>query len=322
MVCAPRRLRGKACAAGCSPGVQARGDRVGKSLALSAAVATRESDWAIRVRDLRKSFDGKAVLRGIDLDIERSKINVIIGASGGGKTVLLKHLNGLLRPDSGHIWIDGEDIAAMNDHELERVRQKVGMLFQHSALFDSMTVAENVAFPLSEHHHLGKAEIAARVHDLLRRLEIERIANRLPGQLSGGERKRVAVARALVDRPEILLYDEPTTGLDPILTRNVDWMILEMAREFGVTSVVISHDMPSVFRIADRVFLLYQGRIIASGTPQEMLDAPGPELRAFLEPSGMLRRSPVSRRIDVHEIQNPAPDRFLGDSRSGAPHGH
>ena len=249
----------------------------------------RNAQWAIRVRGLRKAFDGKEVLRGVDLDIERGKINVIIGASGGGKTVLLKHLNGLLRPDSGEIWLDGEDIVAMNDHDLDRVHRKVGMLFQHSALFDSMTVAENVAFPLTEHHHLGKNEIAARVRDLLRRLDIERLADRLPGQLSGGERKRVAVARALIDRPDVLLYDEPTTGLDPILTRNVDWMILQMAREFGVTSVVISHDMPSVFRIADRVFLLYEGRIIASGTPQQMLDAPGPELRAFLEPSGMLQ---------------------------------
>ena len=283
-------------------------------------MTTPDSRWAICVRDLRKGFGGREVLRGVDLDIERGRINVIIGASGGGKTVLLKHLNGLLRPDSGHIWLDGEDIAAMDDHALDRVRQKVGMLFQHSALFDSMTVAENIAFPLTEHHHLGKADIAARVRDLLRRLDIERLADRLPGQLSGGERKRVAVARALIDRPEVLLYDEPTTGLDPILTRNVDWMILQMAREFGVTSVVISHDMPSVFRIADRVSLLYEGRIIASGSPREMLDAPGPELRAFLEPSGMLRRSGAPRRVDAHEIQNPAPDRFLGDGRPGPAH--
>jgi phospholipid/cholesterol/gamma-HCH transport system ATP-binding protein len=283
-------------------------------------VAAHEARWAIRVRDLRKGFDGKEVLRGIDLDIERGKINVIIGASGGGKTVLLKHLNGLMRPDSGHIWLEGEDIGAMNDRELVRVHQKVGMLFQHSALFDSMTVAENVAFPLAEHHHLSKEEVSARVHEMLRRLDIERLANRLPGQLSGGERKRVAVARALIERPEILLYDEPTTGLDPILTRNVDWMILQMAREFGVTSVVISHDMPSVFRIADRVLLLYEGRIIASGTPQEMLDAPGPELRAFLEPSGMLRRSSAPRRTDAYEIQNPACDGLLGDSRPSAAH--
>jgi phospholipid/cholesterol/gamma-HCH transport system ATP-binding protein len=247
--------------------------------------------WAIRVRDLHKGFDGKEILRGINLDIERGKINVIIGASGGGKTVLLKHLNVLMRPDSGHIWLDGQDVVALDDVDLDRVRQKVGMLFQHSALFDSMTVTENVAFPLVEHHHdLANAEVSRRVADMLRRLEIERLANRLPGQLSGGERKRVAVARALIDHPEVLLYDEPTTGLDPILTRNVDWMILQMAREFAVTSVVISHDMPSVFRIADRVSLLHNGSIVASGTPQQMLAAPGPELRAFLEPLGMLRR--------------------------------
>jgi len=187
----------------------------------------------------------------------------------------------------------------MDDRQLIAVHQKVGMLFQHSALFDSMTVAENVAFPLVEHHHLNQEEVSARVRDMLQRLDIERLAHRLPGQLSGGERKRVAVARALIDRPQILLYDEPTTGLDPILTRNVDWMILQMAREFGVTSVVISHDMPSVFRIADRIFLLHGGRIIASGTPQQLLEAPGPELRAFLEPSGMLRRSLDIRTIDA-----------------------
>ncbi len=249
----------------------------------------RDERWQIRVRDLHRSFGAQHVLRNIELDIERGKTNIVIGGSGQGKSVLMKHLMGLLQPDRGSIWVDGQDIVGLNDVALGKLRRKFGMVFQYAALFDSMTVMENVAFPLLERYQLPKAEIIARVRDMLRRLDLigtSGIEDKFPPELSGGMRKRVGLARALIDRPEILLYDEPTTGLDPIATKNVDQMIRRTADEFGVTSVVISHDMASTFRIADRIAMLHGGRIIASGTPAELLRAPRPELREFVETSG------------------------------------
>jgi phospholipid/cholesterol/gamma-HCH transport system ATP-binding protein len=241
-----------------------------------------DPSWPVRIRGLRKSFGDNAVLRGVDLDIERAKINVIIGGSGQGKTVLIKHIISLVKPDEGHIWVDGEDIVPMGEGELTRVRRKLGMLFQYAALFDSMTVAENIAFPLSERYRMSHGEIDDRVQDLLRRLDLRGTENRFPAELSGGMRKRVGLARALIDRPEILLYDEPTTGLDPVATDNVDQMIRHASSEFGVTSVVISHDMASVFRIADRIAMLHEGRVRVNGTPEEILASADPVLRQFL----------------------------------------
>ena len=254
----------------------------------------RNERWQIRVRGLNKTFGPQHVLRGVDLDIERGKINIVIGGSGQGKSVLMKHLMGLLKPDSGHIWVDGQDVVPLSDFEIGRVRRKFGMLFQYAALFDSMNVVENIAFPLIERYRLSKDEMMARVRDLLRRLDLADVAGieqKFPPELSGGQRKRVGLARALIDRPEILLYDEPTTGLDPVATKNVDQMIRRTADQFKVTSVVISHDMASTFRIGDRISMLAEGKIVVNGTASEVLASRHPVLREFVETSGLVSAS-------------------------------
>ena len=255
------------------------------------ALARRDERWQIRVRGLHKSFPPQHVLRGVDLDIERGRTNIIIGGSGQGKSVLMKHLMGLLKPDAGQIWVDGVDVVPFKDQEMGKLRRKYGMVFQYAALFDSMNVVENIAFPLLERYHLPKSEVMERVRDLLKRLDLENVGGieqKFPPELSGGQRKRVGLARALIDRPEILLYDEPTTGLDPVATKNVDEMIRRTADEFGVTSVVISHDMASTFRIGDRISMLAGGKIIVSGTPEEVLQSQLPPLREFVEMSGLV----------------------------------
>jgi phospholipid/cholesterol/gamma-HCH transport system ATP-binding protein len=251
----------------------------------------RDERWQIRVRGLEKTFGPQHVLKGVDLDIERGRTNIVIGGSGQGKSVLMKHLMGLLKPDAGHIWVDGEDIVPLGAQQMGRLRRKFGMVFQYAALFDSMNVVENIAFPLIERYHLSNAEIMERVRDLLRRLDlagVTGIEQKFPPELSGGQRKRVGLARALIDRPEILLYDEPTTGLDPVASKNVDEMISRTADDFGVTSVVISHDMASTFRIGDRISMLAGGKIIVSGTAKEVLASQRPELREFVETSGLV----------------------------------
>lgn len=255
----------------------------------------RDERWQIRVRGLQKTFGPQHVLRGIDLDIERGRTNIVIGGSGQGKSVLMKHLMGLLKPDAGQIWVDGEDIVPLGTQQMGRLRRKFGMVFQYAALFDSMNVVENIAFPLIERYHLSTDEIMTRVRDLLKRLDlagVTGIEEKFPPQLSGGQRKRVGLARALIDRPEILLYDEPTTGLDPVAAKNVDEMITRTADDFGVTSVVISHDMASTFRIGDRISMLAGGKIIVSGTSEEVLASQLPELREFVETSGVAAAHP------------------------------
>jgi phospholipid/cholesterol/gamma-HCH transport system ATP-binding protein len=250
----------------------------------------RSEPFQIQIRGVEKTFGTHHVLRGVDLDIERGRINIIIGGSGQGKSVLMKHLMGLLKPDKGNIFVDGEDIVPLDDYELNRVRLKFGMSFQYSALFDSMTVEENVAFPLLEHRGMSRKEIHEEVIRRLRQLDLkEGTEKKFPSEISGGMRKRVGLARALVLKPEILLYDEPTTGLDPIATKNVDDMIRDISKDTGVTSVVISHDMASTFRIADRISMLNEGRIVASGTPDEVLASQNEFLRAFVEMSGSVR---------------------------------
>jgi phospholipid/cholesterol/gamma-HCH transport system ATP-binding protein len=255
----------------------------------------RDERWQIRVRGLEKTFGPQHVLKGVDLDIERGRTNIVIGGSGQGKSVLMKHLMGLLKPDAGQIWVDGEDIVPLGTQQMGRLRRKFGMVFQYAALFDSMNVVENIAFPLIERYHLSNAEIMERVRDLLRRLDlagVTGIEQKFPPELSGGQRKRVGLARALIDRPEILLYDEPTTGLDPVASKNVDEMISRTADDFGVTSVVISHDMASTFRIGDRISMLAGGKIIVSGTAKEVLASQRPELREFVETSGLVPAPP------------------------------
>ena len=250
--------------------------------------------WQIRIRGLNKTFGPQHVLRGLDLDIERGKINIVIGGSGQGKSVLMKHLMGLLKPDSGQIYVDGLDIVPLSDVEMAKLRRKFGMVFQYAALFDSQNVVENIAFPLIERYNLSRDEIMVRVRELLKRLDLEGVGGieqKFPAELSGGQRKRVGLARALIDRPEILLYDEPTTGLDPVATKNVDDMILRASQDFGVTSVVISHDMASTFRIGDRVSMLYEGKILVTGTAEEVLHAQEPPLRQFVEMAGLDKAS-------------------------------
>jgi len=244
-------------------------------------------DWHIEVQDLHKRFGDNYVLRGVNWNIDRGKVNVIIGASGSGKSVLVKHIIGLLSPDRGSIVVDGTDITRLGARELAEFRKHFGMVFQFAALFDSLTVEDNCAFPLREHTNKSREEIAQIVADRLSRLGLSGTQKKFPGELSGGMRKRVGLARALVLEPDILIYDEPTTGLDPIATENVDEMIMSTARDYHVTSIVISHDMASVFRIADRVAAIQDGVILASGTVDEIKSNPQPYLRRFITTSGV-----------------------------------
>jgi phospholipid/cholesterol/gamma-HCH transport system ATP-binding protein len=243
--------------------------------------------WHVRVRGLDKSFGKNHVLDHVDLDIERGKVNVVIGASGAGKSVLIKHFMCLLRPDSGSVWVDGTDIFALASRPLAEFRRKFGLVFQFSALFDSLTVEENCAFPLKEHTSKSKSEIKEIVRDRLGALGLDGTQRKYPGELSGGMRKRVGLARALVLEPEILIFDEPTTGLDPLATRNVDEMILAACARYKVTSVVISHDMASVFRIADRIAMLHEHKILATGTVAEIQESREPYLYEFIRTSGV-----------------------------------
>lgn len=241
----------------------------------------------IAIKDLKKSYDGTPVLKGVTFNIKRGVINVIIGGSGAGKSVFTRQLLRLENPDSGEIIIDGTDIAQMDEWSLVPWRKKFGMVFQFGALFDSMTVYDNVAFPLREHTPWNAKKIRERVMERLTELRVDHAVNRLPGQLSGGMQKRVALARALVLEPEVLVYDEPTSGLDPVSSRVVDELIAEMSDKFGVTSVVITHDMATVIKIAKQVNMLYQGKIEASGTPDEILANTNPVVRDFLKASGV-----------------------------------
>lgn len=243
--------------------------------------------WHIRVRGLSKRFGDHLVLDNIDLDLERGKVNVVIGASGAGKSVLVKHFMSLLRPDTGGVWVDGTNIFALKTEELALFRRKFGMVFQFAALFDSLTVEDNCAFPLREHTRKSKAEIREIVRDRLAALGLDGTQDKYPGELSGGMRKRVGLARALVLEPEIVIYDEPTTGLDPLATKNVDDMILAASERYHVTSVVISHDMASVFRIADRIAMLCDRRVLISGTVEDVRDTTNEYLRSFISTSGV-----------------------------------
>ena len=227
-------------------------------------------DRAIRIGDLHKSFGDQKVLDGIDLDIEKGKITVIIGKSGGGKTVLLKHLIGLIKPDSGEIWVDGVDITKLNERDLNEIRRKYGMLFQEAALFDSMNVYDNVAFPVREHTKKPEREIGEIVEEKLQQVGLSGFGDKMPSELSGGMRKRVGLARALVLDPDVVLFDEPTSALDPIISLTILDLIKETQTYLQKTYVVISHDILGMFRIADTVALLANGKIVESGTPHEI----------------------------------------------------
>lgn len=237
----------------------------------------------IEVQRVHKSFNGQHVLRGLNLMIPRGQITVIIGRSGGGKSVLLKHLIGLLRPDSGKIIVDGTDITTLATRELTAFAKKFGMLFQNAALFDSFNVFDNVAFPLREHTTFSESKIRKMVLEKLSLVGLTDVEHKMPSELSGGMRKRVGLARAIVLQPEILMYDEPTTGLDPIMTDAIDKLILNTQRALGITSIVISHDIRSTFEIADQIAMLYEGEIIEFGPPEVFKQTRNPIIQRFLE---------------------------------------
>jgi phospholipid/cholesterol/gamma-HCH transport system ATP-binding protein len=236
----------------------------------------------IEVRDLRKSFGSHVVLDGVTLRIETGESVVIIGASGGGKSVLLRHLIGLSLPDSGDVAVDGQSLAGLTERQLIKVRRKFGMLFQSAALFDSLTVEENIAFLLTREGVLSKAEIRERVREVLEMVELSGTEEKKPAELSGGMRKRVGLARAIIYRPEIVLYDEPTTGLDPIVSDSIDQLILRVCERLKVTSIAVTHDMRSARRIAQRILMLYQGKIYASMTPDEIFSSQDPVIYRFV----------------------------------------
>jgi phospholipid/cholesterol/gamma-HCH transport system ATP-binding protein len=238
----------------------------------------------IEIKDLHKSFGSHKVLTGITLSVPAGSTLVILGGSGSGKTVLMKHMIGLLKPDSGQVIVDGEDIVPMGAEQLEQLRRKFGMVFQAAALFDSMTVYENVSFPLREHRKdLSEEQMRALVREKLSIVGLKNVEEKYPSDLSGGMRKRVGLARAIVLDPKIVLYDEPTTGLDPITTDYVDEMILDAKKQLGVTSVVISHDIASAFKVADNIAFLYQGVIVDQGHPSKLRHSEHPGVKLFLQ---------------------------------------
>ena len=232
--------------------------------------AEKEDDSIIQLIDLQKYFGEHHVLKGVNLKIYPNKITVLIGGSGSGKSVIVKHIMGLFKPTSGEVRVFGQDIVPLEGHDLDTVRQRFGMLFQHAALLDWLTVEGNIAFPVQERTNLGRAEIKDKVEEIIEKLSIKDIRHRMPAEISEGQKKRVGLARAIIMRPEIMIYDEPTTGQDPLRTRDVDDMIQQAQEEFDITSIVISHDMSSTFRIAHMIALLYQGQIAAYGTPAEV----------------------------------------------------
>jgi phospholipid/cholesterol/gamma-HCH transport system ATP-binding protein len=236
----------------------------------------------IRVQGLFKRFGEQAVLRGLDLDIATGEIMVVIGRSGGGKSVLLKHLIGLLRPDAGAVIVDGTDITRLPGRDLDRVRERYGVVFQGGALFDSMSVSDNVAFPLREKSRLGAAEIRGRVDEKLQQVGLAGMGHKDPAEISGGMRKRVAIARALVTEPEIVFFDEPTTGLDPILVNTIHHLILELHRKFRFTAIMVSHEIPEIFEIADRVAMLHEGAIVEVGPPDAVRASTNPVVQQFI----------------------------------------
>ena len=248
----------------------------------------------IRVQGLHKSFGSQPVLRGLDLDIATGEIMVVIGRSGGGKSVLLKHLVGLLRPDAGTVAVDGVEITRLRGGELDRVRERYGVVFQGGALFDSMSVAENVAFPLREKTKLGRAEIWGRVKEKLEQVGLKGMGGKNPAEISGGMRKRVAIARALVTEPEIVFFDEPTTGLDPILVNTIHHLIMDLHRKFRFTAVMVSHEIPEIFEIAHRVAMLHDGVIVEVGPPDAVRASANPIVQQFIR--GDIETVPAGQR--------------------------
>jgi phospholipid/cholesterol/gamma-HCH transport system ATP-binding protein len=236
----------------------------------------------IAVRSLEKKIGQQEILRGVNLEVQTGETLAIIGRSGGGKSVLLKHLVGLMEPDAGEIWIQGQNIIGMNERQLGAIREKVGILFQSGALFDSMTVEENVAFPLREAGERNGEILNSKVADMLEVMEMEGEEAKMPESLSGGMKKRVGLARAIIRRPSCVLYDEPTSGLDPVVADSINRLIRRLQQRFGMTSVVVTHDMKSAFDVADRIAYLHEGRVYFHGTASELQQSTDPLIQDFL----------------------------------------
>lgn len=236
----------------------------------------------VQIERLHKSFNGLQVLSGVDITIHRGESIVIIGQSGCGKSVLIKHVIRLLEPDEGRVVFDGQDLAELDTKQITSVRQQIGMLFQSAALFDSLSVAENVGLGLKESRRYNDASIKEIVHEKLDMVGLSGAAEKSPAELSGGMRKRVGLARAIADTPELLLYDEPTTGLDPIRADMIDDLIVELNRKLNVTSIAVTHDMKSAFKIANRIIMLYEGKVEFDGTPDEIRTSDNPVVKQFI----------------------------------------
>jgi phospholipid/cholesterol/gamma-HCH transport system ATP-binding protein len=244
--------------------------------------ATNNSSPMIAVRSLAKKIEQQEILRGINLEVKTGETLVIIGRSGGGKTVLLKHLVGLMEPDAGEIWIQGQNIIGLDERHLGEIRKKIGILFQSGALFDSMTVEDNIAFPLREAGERDPKVLHEKVAEMLEVMEMEGQEEKMPESLSGGMKKRVGLARSIIRRPSCVLYDEPTSGLDPVVADSINRLIHRLQRRFGMTSVVVTHDMKSAFDVADRIAYLHEGRIYFHGTPSQLQRSTDPLIQDFL----------------------------------------
>jgi phospholipid/cholesterol/gamma-HCH transport system ATP-binding protein len=245
-------------------------------------VASGNSLPMIRTCSLMKKIGEQEILRGVDLEVCTGETLAIIGRSGGGKSVLLKHLVGLMEPNSGEIWIEGQNISGLTERQLAAIRKKVGILFQGGALFDSMTVADNIAFPLREAGERDSKALRSKVAEMLEVMEMEGQEQKMPESLSGGMKKRVGLARAIIRRPSCVLYDEPTAGLDPVVADSINRLIRRLQERFGMTSVVVTHDMKSAFDVADRIAYLHQGRIYFHGTPGDLQRSSDPLIQDFL----------------------------------------
>ncbi len=241
----------------------------------------------IEIKNLWKSFKGLQVLKGLNLTIHDGETVVVIGRSGEGKSVLLKHIIGILKPDAGEVWIGGEEITSLPETRLNEIRKNFGMLFQGSALFDSLSVAENVSFGLHQHTGLSEEEIEKSVKECLSVVGLPGIENKMPAELSGGMRKRVGLARALAMKPKIILYDEPTTGIDPIMGDAINELILKLHNKFRVAAVAVTHDMVSAYKIADKIAMLHDGQIIEEGSPDEIRRSSNPIVRQFITGSAV-----------------------------------
>lgn len=253
----------------------------------------------IEIINVCKSFDSHKVLDNLNLNIRTGETTVIIGRSGCGKSVMLKHIIGLLKPDLGHVLIEGKDITRMDEKELKGVRMKFGMLFQGAALFDSLTIMENVGFAMLEHTNATKDEVAKRVKECLALVGLKDIEYKKPAELSGGMRKRVGLARAILLRPQVILYDEPTTGVDPIMGDSINDLIVKLHTKLNVTSIAVTHDMASAYKIANRITMLYNGKIVADGTPDQIKNTQDPIVKQFITGAGT---GPITEGIDFEHL--------------------